>query len=84
MARCSPPSSAPDSYDRVDAACAPLLIGGRRLPGPLGGAGAPALAAAPRLVELRVARRRAPDLILSGLREGCLDELLAGVAGRTV
>ena len=68
-------------YDRVDAACAPLLIGGSAAPGPLGGAGAPTLAAAPRLADLHVARR-APDLILSGLRQGCLDELLAGVGGR--
>jgi diaminohydroxyphosphoribosylaminopyrimidine deaminase / 5-amino-6-(5-phosphoribosylamino)uracil reductase len=68
-------------YDRVDAACAPLLIGGSAAPGPLGGAGAPTLAAAPHLADLHVARR-APDLILTGLRQGCLDELLAGVGGR--
>lgn len=65
-------------YDRVDVACAPLLIGGRAAPGPLGGAGAAALAAAPRLADLRAVRRR-PDLILSGLREGCLPDLMAAV-----
>ncbi len=64
--------------DRVEVACAALLIGGRTAPGPLGGPGAPSLAESLRLSEVR-ARRRGPDLILSGLREGCLDHLLAGV-----
>src|SRR5262249_27307884 len=36
-------------YDRVAVAAAPVLIGGRAAPGPLGGAGWAALAEAPRL-----------------------------------
>jgi diaminohydroxyphosphoribosylaminopyrimidine deaminase/5-amino-6-(5-phosphoribosylamino)uracil reductase len=65
-------------YDRVAVDCAPLLIGGRDAPGPLGGAGASALAAAPRLDRL-AARRRGSDLILEGLRRGCVEQLLARV-----
>jgi len=65
-------------FDRVAAACAPLLIGGAAAPGPVGGGGATALAAAPRLDGLR-ARRRGPDLILTALREGCLPALLSSV-----
>jgi diaminohydroxyphosphoribosylaminopyrimidine deaminase/5-amino-6-(5-phosphoribosylamino)uracil reductase len=66
-------------YDQVAVDCAPLLIGGRGAPGPLGGAGAGALAAAPRLDRLEVLRRGG-DVILSGLRLGCLEKLLASVA----
>ncbi|HVF60081.1 MAG TPA: bifunctional diaminohydroxyphosphoribosylaminopyrimidine deaminase/5-amino-6-(5-phosphoribosylamino)uracil reductase RibD [Thermoanaerobaculia bacterium] len=62
-------------WDRVEVACAPLLIGGREAPGPIGGSGAPALAAAPHLENL-IVRRRGEDLVLSGFREGVLDELL--------
>jgi diaminohydroxyphosphoribosylaminopyrimidine deaminase/5-amino-6-(5-phosphoribosylamino)uracil reductase len=65
-------------YDRVAVDCAPLLIGGRDAPGPLGGAGASALAEAPRLDRLQ-ARRRGADLVLEGLRQGCLEQLLARV-----
>jgi diaminohydroxyphosphoribosylaminopyrimidine deaminase/5-amino-6-(5-phosphoribosylamino)uracil reductase len=65
-------------YDRVAVSCAPLLLGGRRAPGPLGGEGAPSLAGAPRLDRL-VAARRGPDVIVSGLRQGCIDELLEQV-----
>ena len=65
-------------YDRVHASVAPLLIGGRDAPGPLGGAGAEPLAAAPRLTDLHV-RRRGPDVILTGLREQCLPELSSSV-----
>ncbi len=61
-------------FDRVAAAVAPLLIGGDTAPGPLGGAGAASLAAAPRLEGLRV-RRRGADLLLDGLRRGCSREL---------
>jgi diaminohydroxyphosphoribosylaminopyrimidine deaminase/5-amino-6-(5-phosphoribosylamino)uracil reductase len=63
-------------YDRVAVDCAPLLIGGRGAPGPLGGAGAAALAAAPRLDHLQV-RRRGGDLVVDGLRQGCLEQLLS-------
>ncbi|HEX5761165.1 MAG TPA: bifunctional diaminohydroxyphosphoribosylaminopyrimidine deaminase/5-amino-6-(5-phosphoribosylamino)uracil reductase RibD [Thermoanaerobaculia bacterium] len=65
-------------WDRVEAACAPLLVGGRRAPGPIGGTGARALAAAPRLERLSV-RRRGDDLVLSGLRKGALEDLLARI-----
>jgi diaminohydroxyphosphoribosylaminopyrimidine deaminase / 5-amino-6-(5-phosphoribosylamino)uracil reductase len=71
-------------YDRVLAACAPVLIGGRAAPGPVGGDGVAALAAAPRLEGL-TARRRGPDLLLAARRLGCLaelaDDLAAAVAG---
>ena len=63
-------------YDRVCAVVAPLLIGGHAAPGPLGGSGSPHLAAAPRLEGLRTGRR-GPDVVLEGLREGCLRELSA-------
>lgn len=65
-------------YDRVHAAVAPLLIGGRAAPGPLGGGGAATLSAAPRLDGVKL-RRRGPDLLLSALRRGCLPELLSSV-----
>ncbi len=65
-------------YDQVAVDCAPLLIGGATAPGPLGGAGAPALGAAPRLEHLH-AQRRGGDLILAGLRQGCLEQLLERV-----
>jgi len=65
-------------YDRVHASVAPLLIGGKAAPGPLGGPGAEPLAAAPRLTDLHV-RRRGPDVILTGLREQCLPELSSSV-----
>ncbi len=65
-------------FDRVAVDCAPMLIGGRGAPGPLGGAGAAGLAAAPRLDHL-VVQRRGGDLVLDGLRRGCLEELLARV-----
>lgn len=66
-------------FDRVEAAVAPLLIGGRGAPGPLGGAGTATLSAAPRLDGVRW-RRRGPDLLLSALRRGCLPELSSNVA----
>jgi diaminohydroxyphosphoribosylaminopyrimidine deaminase/5-amino-6-(5-phosphoribosylamino)uracil reductase len=65
-------------YDRVEVAAAPLLIGGRNAPGPLGGEGWAVLAEAPRLAHL-TARRRGKDVILSALRQGVLEELLARV-----
>jgi diaminohydroxyphosphoribosylaminopyrimidine deaminase/5-amino-6-(5-phosphoribosylamino)uracil reductase len=65
-------------YDRVHAAVAPRLIGGRGAPGALGGAGGGALEQMPRLDDLRV-RRRGPDLVLTALRRGCLPELLSSV-----
>lgn len=65
-------------FDRVAVDCAPLLLGGAAAPGPLGGAGAAHLDEAPRLDRLDV-RRRGRDLILTGLRDGCLQDLLRSV-----
>jgi diaminohydroxyphosphoribosylaminopyrimidine deaminase/5-amino-6-(5-phosphoribosylamino)uracil reductase len=65
-------------FDRLAMDCAPLLIGGETAPGPLGGAGVPSLAAAPRLVDLEV-RRRDGDLIVSGFEASCLQDLYASV-----
>jgi diaminohydroxyphosphoribosylaminopyrimidine deaminase/5-amino-6-(5-phosphoribosylamino)uracil reductase len=65
-------------FDRVAAACAPLLLGGAAAPGALGGGGATLLAGAPRLERLS-ALRRGPDLILTALREGCLPALSSSV-----
>jgi diaminohydroxyphosphoribosylaminopyrimidine deaminase / 5-amino-6-(5-phosphoribosylamino)uracil reductase len=65
-------------YDRVMVDCAPLLIGGRAAPGPLGGAGFPALDSAARVEGLKV-RRRGGDLVLAGYRQGSLSSLLAAV-----
>ncbi len=65
-------------YDLIAVDCAPMLLGGERARGPLGGAGF-RLDAAPRLDALHVARR-GEDLILSGFREQCLPDLYASVA----
>ena len=67
-------------YDRVAIDCAPLLIGGREAPGPLGGAGFAALAGAARLDGLTARRvREGGDLILTGYRKGCLPDLYTSV-----
>lgn len=65
-------------WDRVMVDCAPLLIGGRSAPGPLGGEGFQSLASAARLEGLE-ARKRGGDLILTGYRQGCLQGLLSSV-----
>ena len=67
-------------YDRVHAACAPLLLGGRAAPGPLGDPGIDSLGLAPRLTDAE-AGRRGSDWILSAYRPGCLDALCAAVSG---
>ncbi len=67
-------------YDRVAVNCAPLLIGGQTALGPLAGRGAAVLRRAPRLDTLR-ARRCGEDLIVEGLRQGCLQDLLSSVGG---
>jgi diaminohydroxyphosphoribosylaminopyrimidine deaminase/5-amino-6-(5-phosphoribosylamino)uracil reductase len=66
-------------WDRAEVACAPVLIGGREAPGPIGGSGVPALAAAPHLESFLV-HRRGGDVVLSAFRQGTLDNLLARLA----
>jgi diaminohydroxyphosphoribosylaminopyrimidine deaminase / 5-amino-6-(5-phosphoribosylamino)uracil reductase len=68
------------AFDRLAVCCAPLLIGGEGAPGPLAGAGASRLADAPRVEGVR-ARRRGHDLILEGVRQGCLRDLSQKLAG---
>jgi diaminohydroxyphosphoribosylaminopyrimidine deaminase/5-amino-6-(5-phosphoribosylamino)uracil reductase len=65
-------------WDRVMVDCAPLLIGGKSAPGPLGGEGFQSLASAARLEGLE-SRRRGGDLILTGYRKGCSQALLLSV-----
>lgn len=67
-------------FDRVEVACAPLLVGGCEAPGPLGGAGAERLADALSLEPFEV-RRRGPDVLLASFRSGCLQALSASVGG---
>lgn len=67
-------------FDRVAVDCAPLLIGGLNAPGPLGGEGFTPLAEAPRLTGLRLARR-GEDIILTGFRSRCLQDLYESVDG---
>ncbi|HYX26008.1 MAG TPA: hypothetical protein VFC23_17770, partial [Thermoanaerobaculia bacterium] len=55
--------------------CAPLLIGGKGAPAPLGGEGFPTLVSAARLEDIEV-RRCGGDLLISGYRQGCLPSLL--------
>ena len=64
--------------DRVTGALAPLLIGGRNAPGPLGGRGRLRLDEALRVEGLRW-RRHGVDLVFEGVREGCLPALCASV-----
>jgi diaminohydroxyphosphoribosylaminopyrimidine deaminase/5-amino-6-(5-phosphoribosylamino)uracil reductase len=61
-------------FDRVDVCSAPMLIGGAAAAGPIGGEGVRRLAVAPRLERIRTGRR-GPDLVISALREGRLEEL---------
>jgi diaminohydroxyphosphoribosylaminopyrimidine deaminase/5-amino-6-(5-phosphoribosylamino)uracil reductase len=65
-------------FDRVAVDCAPLLIGGKTAPGPLGGAGFQLLEEAARLEET-AARSRGGDLLLTGYRKGCLQGLFKSV-----
>jgi len=62
------------AFDRVAVCTAPLLIGGKEAPGPLGGAGTPKLAQTPRL-EAATVTRRGPDTITVGFREGWGEEV---------
>ena len=61
-------------------AVAPLLVGGREAPAPLGGEGPARLAEALKLDPLTV-ERRGDDLILGAFRSGCLPALCANVGG---
>ncbi len=72
--------TAAGTFDRVAVDCAPLLIGGDKAPGPVGGAGTSQLAAAPRLSRLRL-ERRGEDVIFTGFRERCLQDLFVSVGG---
>lgn len=65
-------------FDRVMVDCAPLLIGGRTAPGPLGGEGFAGLDLAARLEDFE-SRSRGGDLILTAYRKGCLPDLLSSV-----
>jgi len=65
-------------FDRVTASLAPLVVGGRTAPGPVGGEGPSRLADAVRLESFTV-RRRGPDVVLTALRTGCLRELSSNV-----
>ena len=65
-------------YDQVMVDCAPLLIGGKGAPAPLGGEGFQALASAARLEDIEV-RRCGGDLLILGYRQGLLQNLLAKV-----
>jgi diaminohydroxyphosphoribosylaminopyrimidine deaminase/5-amino-6-(5-phosphoribosylamino)uracil reductase len=67
-------------FDEVAVGCAPRLIGGARAPGPLGGEGAARLAEAVELEDVRVGRRGG-DIVMRGVRRGCLRDLSASVAG---
>lgn len=66
------------AYDAVRIDAAPVLLGGKSAPTPFGGEGFARLDEAPRLERLE-ATRAGEDVILSGLRVGCLEELLRGV-----
>ena len=68
------------SFDRVEVACAPLLVGGSEAPGPLGGVGPERLGDALQLDTLEV-RRRGPDVLLGAFRKRCLPDLSASVGG---
>ncbi len=70
-------------YDRVMVDCAPLLIGGKGAPGPLGGEGFAELAAAARLEGFETGRQGG-DVILSAYRNGCVEGLASAVqSGRS-
>ncbi|HEX4962375.1 MAG TPA: bifunctional diaminohydroxyphosphoribosylaminopyrimidine deaminase/5-amino-6-(5-phosphoribosylamino)uracil reductase RibD [Thermoanaerobaculia bacterium] len=69
-------------YDQVRIDCAPLLIGGKSAPAPLGGEGFQSLVSAARLEDLEV-QRRGGDVLVFGYRQGCLHSLLVKVSAET-
>lgn len=66
-------------YDRLAVVCAPRILGGAAAPGPVGGEGIGALAAAPRL-ESMSSRALGDDLLITAFRDGCLRDLYENVA----
>lgn len=67
------------AFDRVAVCCAPLLIGGERAPGPVGGRGFEILDQAPRLTPFSH-ESRGPDVVLTSFRDRCLRDLSKSVA----
>lgn len=67
-------------FEEVAVGCAPRLIGGAAAPGPVGGDGVERLADAIDLEALQVGRRGG-DIVMRGVRKGCLRDLSASVAG---
>lgn len=67
-------------FEEVAVACAPRLIGGATAPGPVGGGGVARLAETVDLEAVRVGRRGV-DVVMRGVRKGCLRDLSASVAG---
>lgn len=68
------------AFDRVAVCCAPLLIGGARAPGPVGGRGFEILDQSPRLTPF-THQSRGPDVVLTSFRDRCLRDLYESVAG---
>jgi len=67
-------------WDQVGVDCAPLLIGGRGAPGPLGGEGFATLDHAARLEHLDF-RRLGGDLVFTAYKKGRIGELVKRVSG---
>lgn len=66
--------------DRVEVALAPLLVGGKGAPSPVGGRGVARLLEGWRL-EATAAKRCGPDLVVGGFRPGCLQDLSLHAVG---
>ena len=66
-------------FDRVAIDCAPMILGGHQAPGAVGGSGFPSLGEAPRL-DLLTTERRGSDVIMTGFRSECLQDLSKNVA----
>jgi diaminohydroxyphosphoribosylaminopyrimidine deaminase/5-amino-6-(5-phosphoribosylamino)uracil reductase len=67
-------------FDRVAVDVAPKLVGGATAPGPVGGEGVRVLADALDLGSVKVGRRGG-DIVVDGVRQACLRELSASLAG---
>lgn len=65
-------------FEEVAVDCAPLLVGGETAPGPLGGLGVERLADGRRIEDL-VIGHRGGDVVLRGVRTGCLRDLSSSV-----